>query len=340
MSFPDACLARSVRALALTFLLALMTVSLPAAVAHAGNDGEYTSLRASWPSASKVALNTRLSVTGTVSAPGPRTVSLEHQTHNGWQSLATATTAADGTFTVPIPTSWLAQHRLRVAVAASETHQAAVSAPEKPVTVTPAYLPLGSAKHYELYGWRFDPCQTITYRLNKTRMPKGAAADIHKAFAMVAQATGLKFKYVGTSTAIPWKGAMPGRYTSATQVTNADFLVGYATPRQVPALAGWTTGIGGPTEGSSKNASGSIQTTSAQVVIDSTEKVRGGFGAGFTRGELLLHEIGHGVGLDHSMTPDQVMSYNTLAKDRFGAGDLAGLRQVGRSAGCFVDTNR
>lgn len=54
---------------------------------------------------------------------------------------------------------------------------------------------------------------------------------------------------------------------------------------------------------------------------------------------MILHEIGHGVGLAHFFADTaQIMSYGpSVNVDRFAAGDLAGLQRLGRSAGCFVD---
>lgn len=299
--------------------------------------GEATTLRTSWPQTSRTGLDTKRAVTGSVTAPEPRSVVLQHLTNNRWQTLTADQTSDTGDFSVWIPTSWLTRHRLRVVAPATSTHVSAVSSATKTLTVTPPYNPGGSAQNYELMKWRFDPCKTVTYRLNTTRMPRGAAADIHQAFRMVGRATGLKFEYGGTSHVIPWRGSRSNRMVRPPSVSNADFLIGYATPRQVPALAGGVAGLGGPTAGTGYDSKGFVKTSEAHVALDSTSKVRGGFGRGFTRGELILHEIGHGVGLYHSMTPLQVMSYNTLDNDRFGAGDLAGLRQVGRSAGCFAD---
>ena len=51
---------------------------------------------------------------------------------------------------------------------------------------------------------------------------------------------------------------------------------------------------------------------------------------------LLRHEFGHAVGLDHAKQPNEVM-YGTVgagSPSDYQAGDLAGLRSVGTSAGC------
>lgn len=49
---------------------------------------------------------------------------------------------------------------------------------------------------------------------------------------------------------------------------------------------------------------------------------------------LLMHELGHVMGLDHVRTPTQVMYHRVSTRTHWGAGDLAGLRSLGRPAEC------
>lgn len=337
----------------LALVLILVAVGAPALAAAEGTTqtraasqhlssagGLPTHLSVSWPTTSQVPIGRAVRVTGTVSGLYPfndgRSVHLQHHTNEGWQRLR-STTTTNGTFALTVPTSWSTRHSLRVVVPPSFVHSSATSL-RKDLKVAPTHRPAGKSQHYALTGWRLDPCQTIRYRLNVEQAPRGAVRDAHRALRMVGEATGLTFAYVGTTKVVPYRGHDGDGSPRPPSIPNADFLVGWATPAQVPALRGDVAGLGGMQGGVGSDAKGFHRAVSGQVVIDSTHDVPGGFGKGSTRGEILLHEIGHAVGLEHALRQHQIMSYNILAVDRFGAGDLNGLRKVGRSAGCFDDS--
>jgi hypothetical protein len=75
------------------------------------------------------------------------------------------------------------------------------------------------------------------------------------------------------------------------------------------------------------------------VVLDARpdKKFSWGFGRGTTRGALLLHEIGHAVGLQHVGATSQTMYPTVLSRSSTGynSGDQAGLRKLGKPAGCL-----
>ena len=49
---------------------------------------------------------------------------------------------------------------------------------------------------------------------------------------------------------------------------------------------------------------------------------------------MLLHELGHVLGLDHVDNADELMNDDNLGLTAYGPGDLAGLRQLGNGP-CF-----
>jgi hypothetical protein len=85
------------------------------------------------------------------------------------------------------------------------------------------------------------------------------------------------------------------------------------------------------------------------VNIDATAQDHGrsrpadGFGEGATWGRVFIHELGHLLGLGHVARSDQIM-FTELGVQQgeavFHAGDLAGLRLLGREAGCLATPPR
>ena len=74
------------------------------------------------------------------------------------------------------------------------------------------------------------------------------------------------------------------------------------------------------------------------VVIDSRRNYRAGFGTGSTRGDLVLHELGHTMGLGHASSTKQIMyPMVTSGLARLGRGDLAGLEHRGARLGCVKE---
>jgi len=196
---------------------------------------------------------------------------------------------------------------------------------------------------------RWDPCQAaITFRVN----PRSAAAtvagraaavtDVRGAFTRLGQATGMTFRYLGTTTRVP-SGSGWGD-----GLGDAEIIVAWVDQRATrTTLLGRTgtayaAGTGGysyktwtwPLDAAPKAAIGR-----GYVVLNAAVNASfaPGFGAGTTRGQLLLHELGHVVGLRHVTLASQLM-YPILvprSSSAYRSGDLAGLRRLGRQAGCI-----
>ena len=144
---------------------------------------------------------------------------------------------------------------------------------------------------------------------------------------MVYEATGLRFRYAGTTDRVAFSNRKP-------KGSPATVIVAWADERTVPLLAGGVAGLGGS---SSRVIDGQAWLRNGGVTLNRNARVKPGFGQGSTVGELLLHEIGHVLGLAHVDDPTQVMQPGrTLpGHDRYQAGDLAGLRQAGAANGCL-----
>jgi hypothetical protein len=199
--------------------------------------------------------------------------------------------------------------------------------------------PSGAAGHYAFLASdqgrpvRYNPCQPIHYRANLSQAPPNALDDLQQAIRRVSAASGLTFVYDGESTEIP---------NSHRDLHGADQLptgwvpviVAWAKPADTDLLGGGSIGEGGSTW---SGFPGHEVYVTGLVVIDSTQnsKLAAGFG-GRSLGALLLHELGHLVGLDHVTDETQIMYPTVTGKPAvYGAGDLAGLELLGADQGCI-----
>ena len=186
---------------------------------------------------------------------------------------------------------------------------------------------------------RFDACRPQRYVINPAGAPAGAVEEVHEGFRRLGAITGIRFQSAGTTTEthLPVGGSQrrrsyqPERYGTGQW---APILVSWTTEAQEPLLRGMTLGYGGATSYWLSSTDQAYVT--GEVVFDRDLRVLApGYGPGLTRGNLVLHELAHVLGLDHVADRRQVMnpSLNAQTPDGFGPGDRAGLAHVGASAG-------
>ena len=148
------------------------------------------------------------------------------------------------------------------------------------------------------------------------------------------QASGITFRYLGTTTAMP--------PSMAAWPTGTTLVIGWARPAQTAwKMPGTILGFGGTVRWiSADDAAGSMRRIAeAGVLLDSTEALGKGFTGTNRRGRLLLHEIGHAVGLGHVAATSQRMNpiITKTSSAQWGAGDLRGMNRVGLGGGCVTD---
>ena len=247
---------------------------------------------------------------------------------------AKASTNSKGIFTLKAPTHYWGTHVFRVRTAkkvTSETDEytTAVSKAQK-IIVKPDYSPQGRRKSYSFLMMadsggrepatnRWNSCRTVPYYINAKYTSPAFRKAVKYAIGQATAATGMRFTYQGTIKRKPTKVPPFGIHFS------------YPGPQQVPALSGYTTGLGTPAtdRNLSWDLSGTVPYRYGLVIVDRTDVARSADLRAAT-----LHELGHALGLGHHNDYTQLMFPVLTGRTHFGNGDLAGLRRLGFDSGC------
>jgi hypothetical protein len=184
---------------------------------------------------------------------------------------------------------------------------------------------------------RWNPCAAIHYVINGAAATPDEIATTQQAATDAGQATGIDFVYDGLTTETP-----AGRRPAYQPTVYGD--------RWAPVLIQWThlgganslteaAGGGVPTQVGGINVSGVVFLNVDAHLADNSP-LPSGFGAGVTWGRIVLHELGHVLGLGHVNGVEEIMhdpvTEQTSPTSAYGLGDLAGLRLLGKSAGCLT----
>jgi hypothetical protein len=176
----------------------------------------------------------------------------------------------------------------------------------------------------------WDPCRPIRYEINAADGPPTAVGLIQDAISRAEQATGLSFEYAGETDARPhWDSPLVPIIAARRPV-----LVAWADAEEVPQLAGDVAGIGGSVpidagDGRRRYATGGVTLDAASFAqIDAQA------GGAAEERAIVLHELGHLVGLAHVPDAAELMNAENLGLLDYGPGDLAGLAELG-SGPCF-----
>ncbi len=326
--------------------LALSAVLLPMSHATAGTSAADTtagttaaesSVTASFPSGS-FPTGTRALITGTVSGSPGRTVLVQARGTNGsWVTLAGGSSGADGTYSLPAPTWWAAKQVLRAYAPATAVDAAAASATTGALTATRRYTPRPGRQFSYLSGHRirWNPCAVISYRVNPDHMTRSAFRAVKWGFRQLSEATGLQFRYAGTTDFVPFRKNQPVSLFPS----NADIALAWAKPTAVPIIKGGLAGFA--TADWTSVGGGDPEYVQGRVVFDLTARL-GGTKAAVrnARKVLTLHELGHAVGLGHVKDSRQIMAQDSYRKARYARGDLRGLARLGAAEGCVPGATR
>jgi hypothetical protein len=184
---------------------------------------------------------------------------------------------------------------------------------------------------------RWNPCDSIHYIVNTDLAPPGSIEDVFEAVRRTSAATGIAFDFEGITdeeATIDRAAYQPDRYGD----------------RWAPVLIAWVDPDESdiPFEREDRVAAGvavPVPSTrledryvSGWVAINADDPNTPGFSFPGQQGPVILHELGHLVGLGHVPTVGELMHPEGGGVVDFGPGDLDGLRQLGAEGGCLEVT--
>lgn len=175
----------------------------------------------------------------------------------------------------------------------------------------------------------YNPCEPLRVVLNPDGAPDGGNELVEEALDQVSEESGLVLQLVGETDERPTRERPitdPARYGGGT----VPALIAWSTPEETPALGGDVAGLGGSVARTNELTGRSTYLTGS-VTLDApalaTAMSHPG-GAERVRA-IILHEVGHLVGLAHVDDRRELMHAENSGRVEFGPGDLEGLALLG-----------
>lgn len=176
----------------------------------------------------------------------------------------------------------------------------------------------------------YDPCRPIHVVVSSVGLPEGGEALVREAADVMSQASGLQFVYDGLTDEPPDPDRdpyQPERYGDRW----APVYVAFATPDEVPGLAGGAIGLGGSTPRAASD--GLLVYVTGAVWLD-RDPMTALLAAGRrdSARAVVEHEIGHVLGLGHVQDSSELMWESGGAVSGPADGDRRGLAILGRGS--------
>ena len=197
----------------------------------------------------------------------------------------------------------------------------------------------GAYQYFSTFGDRppyVSTCEPVPFVIRTAVAPVDGTDFVFGGLQQVADATGLTFEFRGYTDDIYQFNQRRLRFVWEND--RKPLWIGWATEDEVPDLGPkegtYSIGLGGPV--TYPRDDGSHEIIGGGVVLRSGESLPIAFGPGETAGNVLLHEFGHSLGLDHVDDRTELMYGGGLGSDApngFADGDRAGLEGIEDSCG-------
>lgn len=169
----------------------------------------------------------------------------------------------------------------------------------------------------------WSPCSEIPYVVNPDGAPDGWEELVEESVETIEEASGFVFDDRGLTD----DRDFDRRSVSAGAASPV--LIGWADDQEVPALEGEVAGLGGSAWETRQVGPERFITGMVALDTDTFDRLAVQRGGEQAMRAILVHELGHVLGLAHVDDDTQLMYGGNLVRTDLGDGDLEGLARLG-----------
>lgn len=168
----------------------------------------------------------------------------------------------------------------------------------------------------------YNPCRPVEYVVNPAGAPAGYRQLVADAVSEVSAATGFRFDDRGSTDLRPLQAS------GAPLFNRSPVVIGWVSPQDESRLEGDVAGVGGST--AVERTPRHLTFVTGVVALDREAFAQlAADGKDEAARAIVMHELGHVVGLAHVDDPGELMFPASTGRATFGPGDRQGLARLG-----------